>query len=156
MKGMFDGWTEAHVFAAWQRQGRGVIPEDLWGGVEPVNPIVLVLPWPPTGNHRLIPVIRKGKLRQVKNPVHVAYSEECQQAIGRQHRGYAPLTGRLQAHFELYPWRDCDDDNFIKGIRDDCTAMKVWGDDKQVYRTIIDKFPHNEQPYVKLTISRLT
>jgi len=155
MKGMFDGWTEGHVIKAMVRQGRPVVHEEIWGSVEPVEPVVLVLPWPPSVNHRHVPV-RRGKV--VNSDAVETYKKLAKEKIGLQHRGYAPLTGRLHVRIEFYQPDDRvrDLDNLGKDPLDSCKDMHVYGDDGQIDWLEYKRFYDCGNPYIKLMIERIT
>ena len=155
MKGMFDGWTEAHVINAMVRQGRGVVPEALWGSVEPVDPVVLVLPWPPSENHRTTPIGWGKKILTVETK---AYRVTVKEKIGIQHRGYAPLSGPLHVVIEFHQAdkRRRDVQNLSKDLLDVLTEMHVYSDDSQIDWLEHKRFRDCTQPYIQLTIARLT
>ena len=131
------------------------LPPVLLGpGEEPLGPVVLVLPWPPSANHRLTPV---GKGTLVRKPEVRDYGRLAELAIATQHRQQAALTGPLHTAWEFHQHdaRRRDLDNLMKEIQDLCTKMQVWQDDSQIDAWSGRRFRGVAQPYIKLTITKL-
>src|SRR5262245_38666487 len=140
---MGQGWTAA-ALSKRLRENPGLRALDAGSQEEPLGPVVLVLPWPPTLNHRHVPT-SNGRL--VKAPAVRAYERQAELAIGVQHRGYAPLTGPLYVAWEFHQHdqRRRDLDNLMKGILDTCTRMKVFEDDSQIDGGSWHRIRHAEQ-----------
>src|SRR5262245_7042803 len=156
---MSRAWTATSLARHLDKKPTRIL--DTGSGKEPTGPVVLKLPWPPTANRRLQPIIayrQDGRPypRQVKDPHVVAYCEEVQKAIALQHRGYGPLTGHLYAVWEFYAGtQETDYDNLFKLIQDCCVAMQVIGDDKQIKEGRWKYVDNCEDVYVRLTLTRL-
>jgi Holliday junction resolvase RusA-like endonuclease len=148
---MSTDWTEASLVRHLREKETRIL--DAGSGREPLGPVVLVLPWPPTLNHRHIPVGR----RLVTHPAVLDYRHQAELAISLQHRGYAPLTGRLAVRWEFHQHdhRRRDLDNLQKEVLDCCTRMRVYDDDSQIDAGSWQRIRGVEHPYIKLTITRL-
>jgi len=92
--------------------------------------IVLRIPTPPSGNHRLL--VARG--RAVLAPEHRAWARAAVAAIRAQlPRGWEPLSGPVALLLDVQvPGLSSDVSNRIKSIEDALTEARVWLDDRQV------------------------
>ncbi len=150
---MAHGWTPA-LLSRRLRDNPALHALDAGSAQEPLGPVTLILPWPPSANHRTTPVAHGRTIltRAVKE-----YKRQAALAILSQHRGYAPLSGPLRVHYDFHQQdqRRHDLDNLMKDIQDCCTAMHVWHDDSQIDYGSWQRHRGAALPYVKFLITKL-
>ncbi len=97
-----------------------------------IDPTYLfTLPLPPTSNHRLIPIVRHGRLRLITAPSMRKWKAEAASLLEPCDHF---TTGKVRLDLTIV-WPDRrkrDLDGPVKPVLDALTAAGVWGDDDQV------------------------
>ena len=111
------------------------------------------LPVPPTSNHRLTPMIIKGKPRVFKSTKYKKYLDSAKESL--LELGLTPFSGPVRVDIRWYrPRRVGDVDGPIKPILD-CMSDIVYLDDKQVEKLNVVRGDDKENPRVEVKVYAL-
>jgi crossover junction endodeoxyribonuclease RusA len=122
-----------------------------------VNPIVLVLPFPPTVNHYYRPGYRDRAVRQLtdeakqfRKDVHIAAMMQLKLPLPK-------LSGRLavRAFLAAPDHRRYDLDNRMKGLLDAIQHSGIYADDQQIDQLTIERFAPCSRGYAKVEIEEI-
>lgn len=96
------------------------------------------LPFPPTINQYYRAIAFGGKARTIKSKAAREYPAKVKAAIGFWPD--PPLTGDLKVYVNLYckTAHRRDIDNYTKGLFDALTVCRIWADDSQVVKQIVE------------------
>jgi len=102
------------------------------------------LPLPPTNNHRLLPVVRHGRVRLITGPKMRAWKDEVAGLLERSEGlGSEPVTVAIAIAFPDKRRRDIDGP--VKPILDALVDAGWFDDDSQVESLTVRKF----QPWME-------
>ena len=92
------------------------------------------LPWPPSIGHYFEPIPMGKRARLVIGKRAKEYRQRAAHSLMLQGLVLKRIDKRLAVKMTLHPptKRDCDVDNYAKGILDALTKTEFWLDDKQV------------------------
>lgn len=116
------------------------------------DPIILVLPLPPSANKLWQPgITRKGKAGLFKRDIYETWTAEAKTAA-RLQAGGRVIGEEYHLHLVL-PLGRGDPDNCIKALQDACQAAGVIRNDKLLRRLVLDVDVTRETPTALLEFS---